>query len=206
MSGTIRFGIAISIFLIVAIVIAYINYWKTYHKFLNPWELIKNIWRGLLIFFKSFLGIPARGKETAVAGDRVFMNVPEALHNQALIYAFEQMIDAGIVYTPGDEKRTVKEIGRHIGYALRLFDCENFAHALKHYYDVYIARNTTACGKGIPSMVIGYIDSKRGDHSIVQFVVDDETIWRDCYPISGGFKQLHLTISEQATITPMEMG
>lgn len=201
-----KIGIVLFIFMIFTVFVAVARHKKQEGEWLNPGWYIKNIFEGLSIFIYSAMGSPASLKGLKVTpGDSKFITLSTDLHEQALKYAHDQMIKEGIVYHSGDENRKVKPIGS-LGYCRRLFDCENFAYALKHYHDLYVARETCELGAGIPSMVIEYTKDNGHGHSIVQFEVNNITTWRDCYPKNGTFKQLNPSADEKASISYVGRG
>ena len=199
--------ILFAIFFIVSLFIAVISHKKKFDEWLDPRWYIQNLLKGFNILIFALMGVPAyiKSNKPINRADTYFIKVSKELHEKALAYAAKQMEAGDMVYHNGDEKRKTKDVGT-LGYCRRLFDCENFAYALKHYYDLYIALETTTLGKGIPSMVVGYTTHKGEGHNIVEFIVDEVIVWHDSYPINGTFKQLHLDDNEKATLHVIGMG
>lgn len=194
------------VFVVIAFGIAVLRSFRENKKMLNiPWY-IKNVLKGINIAAFSLFGSPAAVRQKGIArADATFITVSKELHERALRFANSVMTNGDMVYNKGDEKRTTKAQGE-LGYCRRLFDCENFAAALKHYYDLYVARETTELGKGIPSVVIGYVTRNNHPHSIVEFIVEGKMVWHNCYPKDGSFEELDLTPDEQATIIQPGIG
>ncbi len=206
MSTIMKLALGWVVFTVVMVVIAYIEHWKTHHKFLNPGHLFMNAIRGFVVFIKSMAGIPASTGISIKPGDSEFVVIPEKVAFMALAAAAEYMVAHGIVYHPGDERRDHRQLDEPIGYARKLFDCENFATTMKHRVDYFIATNTAKIGKGIPTMVIGYVDNKRGNHVCFQIAIGGVARWFDVYAINGTFKELDLDLKEQGTFGVVGMG
>lgn len=183
---------------------AYRNY-KTEKKFLDVKRYIMGIFKSMNMFGYALFGSSPLRKPRETPADHTFMRVSKGTHEEALQFANKKMVELGAVYNAGDEKRTVKKSGE-LGYCRRLFDCENFAASLKHYYDVYVATKCTAVGKGIPTEVIGYVTHNGHPHSIVEFIVEGVVVWHNCYPKNGSFEELKLTQREQDTIKSIGRG
>ena len=166
----------------------------------------QNIFKGFDILIFSLMGTPAYVRQCKLhPADKEFLTISKELHNRALSYAYHVMISNDMVYHKGDEKRTTKRSGE-LGYCRRLFDCENFAFALKHNYDIFIARESTTIGKGIPSIVIGYTTKNKQGHAIVEFIVEGKIVHHNCYPKDGSFEEIKLTKDETASMVYIGMG
>jgi hypothetical protein len=178
--------IAFGVFFLILILVAYINYAKDNHRFLNPYELFKNILRGGSIFIRSIAGQPV-ARTKGHAGDSVFHDIGEALLQRSLQKASKVMDDIGCVY----KKKS--------------FDCENFAQLAKALFDWECAKELPE-GKGIPSQVLTYVDTERGPHAIWFVIVDGKPRYFDGYSQGGTFKEQHLTMKELGSATNVLMG
>lgn len=149
---------------------------------LMPWVWSQGI-------FLSLFGVFPRMR-VGHSGDSEFMDLTLEMATEAHAYACEMMIQEGVVYPEA--------------YVKRQFDCENFAQAMKHYFDIYISREYHREDKGVPTRIMGYrMDDGRG-HAIMVAQVDGKSVYYNSYPKKGEI--LTLSLKEISTLEPVING
>ena len=170
------------IILLIFYIISVIRVRREMDIWLMPWIWVNGIWGSL--FYAN--GIKKDGSQ----GDASFMTLNQNIVSEAVEYSKAMMIQEGVVYPEQ--------------YIPEAFDCENFAQAMKHYIDLYIAREYGQDGYGIPTSVVGYLMDKGGGHAVVQILVDGKAQWWQPYPHI--MKEMKLSLREIGSLTPITSG
>ena len=183
--------IGLPIFFVVAVVIAYIEYYRTHKEFLNPGDLFMNVLRGSFVFLKSWIGIPVP-VPTRKFADLQYMNVPLDLAMAAHVYARMTMINDGVTL----EKSYIKDV----------FDCKEFADYMVSLMQLYIARNTTALFQGIPIQRFPYTRDKDGKgHVLVNIYIDGKAVFLEPYPEEKYSAPVTLSLKEKGSYVQLTM-
>lgn len=141
--------------------------------------------------WKALCGVPFPVIPSA-SGDLTWQRLDEEDVLIALAKASALMMHDGITY----EKFYIDDA----------FDCVNFAHTAKCYFDIIWARNHGVKGHGIPTQVVVYSDEKRGGHAVLKIAYSGKAHYFDGYPYEYGFKEKIMTKDEQAGIQAVGAG
>ena len=93
-------------------------------------------------------------------------------------------------------------------YLSKSFDCENFACAMKHYFDVAYFSRYGQEGLGTPTLLYPYYKdgNPENGHCVLRVCIDGKMKWCEPYAEAKFFRVWELSAKEQATYKPLGMG
>ena len=162
--------------------IAVIQTKRSLDRWLLLWQWLDGIWKSL------FAILPGLGERNS--GDGVFMELSKEQVKEGLSRACYLMEIDGITYPEA--------------YIKRAYDCENFAQAMKHHFDRYIATYHGIERRGIPTSVVGYTMEDGRGHAVLQITVEGQHKWYQPYP--KHFKEMELSLNEIKSLHPVTIG